>query len=183
MGKSVNNNIKIGNIKINIKVLSAFIICSFLIFAGIVRILSYLRESFISQIIEDTFLYYFAYHPKSYFNVNFFKIFATPSIIAFIYFLFRGLNDKEDDMSRQKIINEWRKVNFNSGVFRFFIVLMISLCWIPIEVIKFHFKGSFYPFSTLEDPLVNLIVLAAGGILSYFLMKYLPFNQLITKLK
>ena len=90
MGKSI----KIGNILINKRVLSAFIICSILIFAGAVRILSYLRGSFVSQIIGDTFLQCFAYQPESYFNVSFFKILATPSVIACIYFLFRGLNEK-----------------------------------------------------------------------------------------
>jgi len=179
LGKSI----KIGNILINKRVLSAFIICSILIFAGAVRILSYLRGSFVSQIIGDTFLQCLAYQPESYFNVSFFKILATPSVIACIYFLFRGLNGKYDDVSRLKIIDEWRKVNFNSGIFRFWLVLMISLCWIPIEVIKFNFKDTFYPYSKLENPVTNSIVLAAGGILCYFLMKYLPFNKLITKLK
>ena len=181
--KNSKHYIEVGSTLINFKVLSAFIICSIIIFTGIIRILSYSRGNFISQIIEETLLHYLAYQPESYFSVSFFKIIATPAFTALIYFLFRGLNDKDDDAEQRTIINQWRRINFNSAILRFCLVIMISLCWIPIEIIKFSLKSAFYPYSTLENPLVNSITLAAGGIISFFLMKYLPFKPLIKKRK
>ena len=173
--------IKLGTKLININVLSAFIICAILVLIGTVRILSYSKDGFIATILEGTIFHHFAYRPESYFNVRFFKFLATPSIIALIYFLFRGLNNSGSGNLRHKINNDWIKIDFKSGIFRFCLVTIISLCWIPIEVMKFQFGKAFYPYSILEDPLGNSIVLAAGGILSFFLMKYLSFKPLITK--
>ncbi len=167
---------------INVKVLSAFIICAVLVLIGTVRILSYSKGGFIAAILEGTIFHHCAYRPESFHNVRFFKIFATPSIVALIYFLFRELNDSGNGNLRHKINNEWRRIDFNSGIFRFCLVTIISLCWIPIEVMKFQFGNSFYPNSIFEDSLVNSIVLAAGGILCFFLMKYLSFKPLITQL-
>ena len=175
--------ITVGNTLINVKVLSAFIICSILILAGAVRVLSYSRGSFIAPVIDDSLLRFFAYQPENYFSVNFFKIIATPAITALIYFLFRGFNDRYEVDGQHRITNEWRRVDFNSRIFRFWLIFMITLCWIPVEFIKFHFKSEFYPYSTLENPLINSIVLTVGGILCFFLMKYLPFKPLITKRK
>jgi hypothetical protein len=174
--------IKLGTKLISINVLLAFIICAILVFIGTVRILSYSKDGFIAAILEGTIFHYFAYRPESYLNVRFFKILATPSVVALIYFLFRGLNDNSGGNLRHKINNEWRRIDFNSGIFRFCLVTIISICWIPIEVMKFQFGNVFYPYSSLEDPLANSIVLAAGGILCFFLMKYLSFKPLITKL-
>lgn len=172
--------IKIGPKSINIKVLAAFLTCTLLIIIGIVRILSYSKGAFVSRMIEDTFFHHFAYRPENYFNVSFFKIIATPSITALIYLLFRGLNKGGDYNGKHKINNEWRIISFKPLTFRFLLVSMITLCWLPIEVMKFHFENEFYPYSTLENPLLNLIVLTLSGVLCFFLMKYLPFEPLIT---
>ena len=126
--KNSKHYIEVGSTLINFKVLSAFIICSIIIFTGIIRILSYSRGNFISQIIEETLLHYLAYQPDSFFSVSFFKIIATPVFTALIYFLFRGINDKDDDVGQRTIINQWRRINFNSVIFRFCLVIYSARC-------------------------------------------------------
>ena len=172
--------IKIGPRSINIKVLAAFFTCTLLVIIGIVRILSYSKGALVSDIIEDTFFHHLAYRPENYFNVSFFKIIATPSITALIYFLFRGLNKECSYTEEHRINNEWRRISFKPPTFRLLLVTMITLCWLPVEVMKLHFEHEFYPYSTLENPLLNLIVLAFSGVLCFFLMKYLSFEPLIT---
>ncbi len=168
---------------IDARVLFAFIVCAILIIIGIVRVLSYSRNGLISHILEDSILHHFAYRPESYLNVSYFKLFATPSIIALIYFIFRGLNDNKNKVTKHKINNDWTQVNFKSFLFRFILTVIITICWIPLEVMKFSLGKSYYPYSELEDPLTNIFVLIAGGILCLFLMKYLPFGPLIISKK
>ena len=166
---------------INVKVLCALIICLSLIIIGAIRILSYSRGSIISELVEDTIFYHFAYLPEDQFNVTFIKILATPSLIALIYFLLRGLNNKYIKALRYRIINRRDKVNFKPFMFRLQLIVMITLCWIPIELLKFYLKNEFYPYSSLEDPFLNFLILVVGGIITLVLMKYLPFEPLFTK--
>lgn len=133
----------------------------------------------ISAMVEDTLFHHCVYRPEDHFNVRYFKIFATPSIIALIYFLFRGLNSTNSGALRHEINNSWRNVDFKPFPFRLYITAMITICWIPIEIMKFQFGNTFYPYSDLEYPFINIITLTAGGIISFYLMKFLPFNPLI----
>jgi hypothetical protein len=49
-----------------------------------------------------------------------------------------------------------------------------------MEIIKYR-AADFYPFSALESPAANALVLLASAILAFFGMKHLSFDPLIRR--
>ncbi len=164
---------------INLNVLLSCFICLILIIIAITRNLSYSPNSWFVQMVKDTPLYFFTYQPDNYYNVQFIKILATPSIIAILYFLFRDMNNQYIGTGKFVTSEVWHKIDFSPVWFRVILTTVITVCWIPMEAIKFYYRENFYPFSVLEDQVVNIIVLLCGQLISIVFMQHLSFKQLI----
>ena len=78
--------------RLNVRVLFSIGISGLLVVVGIVRVMSYSRATPLADWVRSSPLHFLAYEPSSLANVRFFKILATPSVVALIYFYFRWRN-------------------------------------------------------------------------------------------
>ena len=72
--------------------LFSVLLCGGLLTVGTVRILSYSLTNPIAIRLRESSLGWLAYQPDVFWSVRFFKLVATPVLIAVIYFVFRALN-------------------------------------------------------------------------------------------
>ena len=173
----------VGRRLINLPVITSFLICISLIIIGIVRNISYLPGNPFLQIIEKTPLHLFTYQPENYFNIHFIKILATPAIVALIYFLFRSVNDNKSFKSIKNVKFNHEIIDFSSFTFRLTLTTMITICWLIMEIIKFNLRERFYPYSDLENPVLNIMVLIAGQVITIIFMKLLSFGRFYVSLE
>jgi hypothetical protein len=68
-------------------------------------------------------------------------------------------------------------MDFKSPTLRLIITTVISLHWVVMEFVKYRTED-FYPFSSLESPVANALVLLASWALAFWGMKYLSFEPL-----
>jgi hypothetical protein len=104
-------------------------------------------------------------------SAQFFKVVATPSVVAGIYFFFRWRN------AGRPIGRVGERLDFQSPVLRGIVTSVITLHWIAMEWWKFNVEG-FYPWSPLESRLVNIAVLIASQAIAFWGMKYLSFEPI-----
>ena len=78
--------------RLNRPALFSTLICAGLIGVGVVRVLSYSRTNPIAIGLRDSALGWLAYQPGVPWSVRFFKLVATPVMMAMVYFVFRALN-------------------------------------------------------------------------------------------
>ena len=154
--------------------------CAVLVVIGIVRLMSYSRFGWWGGFVRESFLSFLAYRPDSYASTHFFKILATPSLVAAIYFLVRLRNRVYRKTSPLSYEKHGGRMDFESRLLRFAITAVISLHWAVMEIIKYRTED-FYPFSHLESPAVNALVLLASAILAFWAMKYLSFEPLLVR--
>jgi hypothetical protein len=161
---------------INRRALVSVAVCALLVAVGVVRLLSYYGDG-VSGAIQHSSMSFLAYKPSEYVNVQFFKVLATPSVMALVYFLFRARNQGYG--LRQGTIRHegYRHIDFKSPWLRLILTSLVTLHWLPMEWYKFHTPG-FYPWSPLENPTVNLVVLLCGQVIAFWGMKYLSFEPL-----
>lgn len=164
--------------KINKSALVSILVCAVLVVIGIVRVMSYSHGTFWGGLAGESFLSFLAYKPDSYTSTHFFKILATPSIVAAIYFLVRVRNRAYHKTSPLSYEKHGGRMDFESRVLRLAITAVISLHWAVMEIIKYRTED-FYPFSPAENPAVNALVLLAGWALAFWGMKYLSFEPLV----
>ena len=154
----------------NTAAVASITVCAVLVVIGLVRFASYSHGA-IGDASRDWIVGVFAYNPESHVNAQFFKILATPSIVAGIYFFFRWRN-----AGRPKgRVGE--RLDFQSPVLRGIMTTVITLHWIAMEWWKFNVEG-FYPWSPLESRLVNIAVLIASQAIAFWGMKYLSFEPI-----
>ena len=67
-------------------------ISALLVLIAALRMVSYSRATPFGDLVRNSPLRLLAYKPGSYLDVQFFKIIATPTLVAMQYFLFRALN-------------------------------------------------------------------------------------------
>jgi hypothetical protein len=148
-----------------------------LVAVAVLRILSYSRAGAVGDWIRESFLAVAAYRPDSVASVRFFKILATPSMVAVQYFLFRALNRGHRVAAIDSRPPPDRTLDFRSPWLRLVLTSVVSLHWVVIEWAKFSTEG-FYPYSPLESPWINAVVLLVSQALAFWGMKYLSFAPL-----
>jgi hypothetical protein len=152
------------------------LVCGGLVFIGIVRILSYSATNPLSIRLRASWLGCLAYQPDVFWSVRFFKLIATPVLVALIYFVFRALNHGQRiRLPGYEPID--RRIDFESPWLRLVLTTVATLHWVPLEYMKFT-SDDFYPSSALEDLTTNVVVLVTGGLLSFFAMRRLSFDPL-----
>lgn len=161
---------------VNRRALVSVSVCALLVVVAVVRLLSYFGGG-VNGVIRHASMSFLAYEPSSYVNVQFFKILATPSVIALVYFLFRARN--QGYRLRPGTIQHtgYRHIDFKSPWLRLILTSLVTLHWLPMEWYKFH-TPDFYPWSPLENPAVNIVVLLCGQVIAFWGMKYLSFEPL-----
>jgi hypothetical protein len=131
----------------------------------------------IGDVVRGSPFAFLCYSSDSYVNVQFFKLLATPSVVAGIYFFFRlrnaGLPASRAAAGRGRA----HRLDFESPLLRLILITVVTLHWVAMEWWKFNVEG-FYPWSPLESRWLNLVVLFASGALSFWGMKYLSFDPL-----
>ena len=152
----------------NTGAVASITVCVVLVVIGLVRFASYSHGA-IGDVSRDWIIGVFAYNPESRLNAQFFKILATPSIVAGIYFFFRWRNVGRPTGK----VGE--RLDFQSPVLRGIMTTVITFHWIAMEWWKFNVEG-FYPWSPLESRLVNIAVLIASQTIAFWGMKYLSFE-------
>lgn len=155
--------------------LLSIVICAILALIGVVRVMSYSRGTLLGELAGWPLLSYLAYQPSSYASAQFFKIIATPSVVAGIYFLIRMRNRSYRRMSPDSYEIHGGKIDFKSVWLRLILTSVISFHWVVMELVKYHAED-FYPFSSLESPFVNALVLLASWAIAFWGMKYLSFE-------
>ena len=140
--------------------------------------MSYSFGTLWGNFVRQSFLSFLAYQPENPASFHFFKILATPSVVAAIYFLIRLRNRSYQKSSPVSYERHGGRMDFESPLLRLVITSVISLHWVVMEIIKYRAED-FYPFSPLESPAVNAVILLAGAILAFFGMKYLSFEPMI----
>jgi hypothetical protein len=153
-------------------------VCGVLVMMGIVRVMSYSRGALLGDIARGALFSWLAYQPSSYLNAQFFKIFATPSAVAGVYFLIRLRNSSYRRMSPDSYETHGGKIDFASPWLRLILTSVVSFHWAVMELIKYRAED-FYPFSSLESPLVNALVLLVGQVVAFWGMKFLSFEPLL----
>ena len=152
-------------------------VCGALVFVGIVRLISYSRGA-TGDFIRSSALGVLGYNPYSFINVQFFKILATPSLVALIYFYFRLRNASMPSHLGAIRFDRIHRLDFKSAVLRGILTSVITVHWIGMEWWKFNVDG-FYPYSDLEIRSLNFGVLLLSQALAFFGMKYLSFKPLL----
>jgi len=142
-------------------------VCAVLLCVGLLRFASY-SEGALGDAVRGSFVGFLAYDPASKLNAQFFKLLATPSVVAGIYFFFRWRNAGRPELSR---------VDFRSPLLRLILTSVVTLHWLAMEWWKFNTEG-FYPWSPLESRAVNIGVLLASQVLAFVTMKYLSFGPI-----
>jgi hypothetical protein len=161
--------------RINTAALASIAASAVLVAVAMVRMLSYSRTGAVGTWVRESFLGAVAYQPDSIASVRFFKILATPSVVAVQYFLFRALN--RGHRANDPGTRADRTLDFRSPWLRLVLTSVVSLQWVVIEWAKFRTEA-FYPWSPLESPWVNALVLLLGQALAFWGMKYLSFEPL-----
>jgi hypothetical protein len=156
-------------------------VAALLVLIGLVRFLSYLKTASIGDAVLASPLGFLGYRPSSHLNVQFFKILATPTIVALVYFIFRVLNRRFDRLVGAAATPGDGKLDFRSPWRRLLLTTLATLHWLVLEWLKFSSPDSFYPYSPLEDRGVNVLVLLVSQGVAFLGMKYLSFAPLRTK--
>lgn len=151
-------------------------LCAVLALAGTVRLLSYTHGAW-GEFVRRSFLSVFAYKPDSPADVRFFKILATPSVVAVIYFFFRWRNSSAPSHLGAIPFDRVHRLDFESPILRGVLTTVITLHWLAIEWWKFNVEG-FYPWSALENRALNIVVLLVGQAIAFWGMKYLSFDPI-----
>lgn len=151
-------------------------VCAALVFVGLIRMLSY-SLGVAGDILRDSAFGFLCYDPGSVLNVRFFKILATPTFVAAIYFLFRWRNAGLPSSSGAAPLRGFQRLDFSSALLRGLLTSLITLQWLLIEWWKFNQEG-FYPWSALESRSVNIGVLIASQLIAFWGMKYLSFEPI-----
>jgi len=153
------------------------LVCTALIAIGLIRVLSYSVTNPISAQLRESSLGFLAYQPDAVWNVRFFKLIATPVLVALIYFVFRALN-RGHRIRLPGYDGGDRRIDFRSPWMRLLLTTVATLHWVPLEYAKFT-REDFYPFSPHESLAVNIVVLLASQALAFVGMRYLSFDPLI----
>jgi hypothetical protein len=114
------------------------------------------------------------YDPERVWNAQFFKIVATPTVVAGVYFFFRWRNRGRPTHRSSD------RLNFESPLLRGIITTVITLHWLAMEWWKFNVEG-FYPWSPLENRALNIGVLLLSQAVAFIGMKYLSFEPVFEK--
>ena len=162
--------------RLNAAAIVSCALCTVLVFVGAVRLMSY-SEGAVGNLVRNSVLAVLCYDPDSAAGVRFFKILATPSVIAAVYFFFRWRNAGLRSRARGTRLDHAHRLDFQSPTLRFILTSVITLHWLAMEWWKFHTEG-FYPWSVLESRWLNVIVLLSGQALTFRAMKYLSFEPL-----
>ena len=153
-------------------------VCIVFVCIGLIRLLSYSTGP-IGDFVRSSFVGFLGYDPASYLNAQFFKLLATPTVVAAICFFFRWRNRRIPSSPLAAGLERAHRLDFKSPVLRLILTTVITLHWLAMEWWKFNVEG-FYPWSELESRAVNIIVLIASQGLAYWGMKYLSFDELST---
>ena len=169
--------------RVHLPTLLSLAVAWLLIAVGAVRALSYVRGGPLAplgELVRESWLGWLAYRPHVAADVRYFKILATPSVVAAQYLVFRWLNRghrrgflDEEELRR-------RRLDFGSPWLRLALTSLVSAHWLVLELFKFG-SDDFYPSSPLEDPRINLAVLIAGQVLAFRGMKHLSFEPLLVE--
>ena len=152
-------------------------VCAALLAVGLVRVFSYSPDNPIAAALRDSPLGVLAYRPDVAWSVRFFKLIATPVLIALVYFVFRGLN-RMHRIDLPGYDGGERRIDFASPALRLVLTTVVTLHWVPLEYFKFT-RDDFYPSSELESLPVNVAVLLASQALAFFGMRRLSFDPLL----
>lgn len=164
------------NRKTNPGAVASVSLCAVLILVGLIRLMSYSRGS-IGDSLRDSVLGFLCYDPASRLNAQFFKLLATPAVVAGIYFFFRWRNAGRTSLLGGAGRDLGHRLDFKSPLLRGILTSVITLHWFAMEWWKFHVEG-FYPWSPLEAPLLNLAVLIVSQAVAFWGMKYLSFEPI-----
>lgn len=143
--------------------------------------LSYLRDD-IGDTVRHSIVGFLAYNPDSFASAQFFKFLATPSVVALIYFFFRQRNTGPRGYRRDPVIERANRLDFASPLLRLILTSIVTLHWLAMEWWKFHAVG-FYPWSPLENPALNIVVLLVGQVFAFWGMRYLSFEPHCTPVR
>ncbi len=157
--------------------LISVVVCGLLLAVGLLRLVSYWPESALGSWLRGSPLSWAAYDPDRAWNVQFFKIIATPTVVAGMYFIFRLLNRGHRVRVPGYEFDDSRQIDFRSPWVRLILTTVVSLHWIPIEYAKFQ-SENFYPYSALENARLNVVVLLASQALAFWGMRFLSFDPL-----
>jgi hypothetical protein len=164
------------NRHINPGVVISIAVCGVLFFIGVVRLLSYSLGA-TGDFVRHSPFAVLCYNPASLANVQYFKILATPSVVALIYFFFRWRNAGAPEYLGSVRFDRVHRLDFESPLLRGILTTVITVHWLGMEWWKFHVEG-FYPWSALENPLLNAGILLLGQGLAFWGMKYLSFEPI-----
>jgi hypothetical protein len=157
--------------------LASVLVCGGLLAVGVARMLSYSVTNPLAARLRESALGFLAYQPDVFWSVRFFKLVATPVLVAVIYFVFRALNHGHRVRLPGHDAPD-RRIDFSSQWLRLVLTTVATLHWVPLEYMKFT-TDDFYPSSPLEDLTTNIVVLLAGQALTFFGMRLLSFDPLV----
>jgi len=163
--------------KRNRGVLVSIAVCGALVFVGIVRVLSY-HQGLPGDIIRSSPLRVLCYDPGSLLSAQFFKLLATPTVVALIYFFFRWRNSGAPAHLHSPSLDSIHILDFKAPLLRIILTTVITVNWLGMEWWKFNSEG-FYPWSELENRSLNVVVLIVSQALSFWAMKYLSFQPIV----
>jgi hypothetical protein len=159
--------------------LASVLVCGGLLAVGLVRILSYSETNPLAARLRESALGFLSYQPDAFWSVRFFKIVATPVLVAVIYFVFRALNRGHRVRLPGHDAPD-RRIDFSSPWLRLVLTTVATLHWVPLEYMKFT-TDDFYPSSPLEHLTTNVVVLLASQALAFFGMRRLSFDPLLAE--
>lgn len=162
----------------NVGALVSVAVCAVLLLIGFVRFLSY-SQGVVGEMVRGSALACLAYNPDSVVSTRLFKVLATPSVVAIIYFFFRWRNAGIPFYPATPVFYSAGRLDFESPLLRAILTSIVTLGWFVLEWFKFHVPG-FYPDSPLEHPWINVAVLLAGQAVTFWAMKHLSFARLVT---
>ncbi len=151
-------------------------VCAVLVAVGLVRALSY-SQGALGDTVRHSILGILAYNPASHLNVQFFKILATPSVVAMFYLYFRWRNADVPFHFSGARSPHLHTIDFESPILRVALTSIITAHWLVLEWFKFNAAG-FYPWSPLENRSLNVVVLILSQAVAFWGMKYLSFEPL-----
>lgn len=151
-------------------------VCAILVFTGVVRMLSYSLGG-VGDAVRGSVFRFLCYNPDSVASAQFFKVLATPSVVALFYFMFRWRNAGAPRRSGSVGDGDAHLLDFRSPVLRIILTSVVTLHWLAMEWWKFNVEG-FYPWSPLESRSLNVVVLLVGQTIAFWAMKYLSFEPL-----
>ena len=166
------------NRQINRGTVTSIALCAALVCVGFVRMLSY-SQGPAGDFVRHSFLGILSYDPSSRLNAQFFKILATPAVVAGIYFFFRWRNAGVPTLSPAPAFDRAHRLDFESWALRGILTSVITLHWLAMEWWKFHVEG-FYPWSELESRWLNVAVLIASQALAFWGMRRLSFDAILS---